>query len=340
MLVIGTTEGVFVGGDGQSPQPSDLTGRAVHVVRAVNGSVLAGTADGIYRSSAGGASWERVGLADQEVLEIASAPGDDALVYAGTRPAALFRSRDGGASWTEVESFARSFDPDSWGLPVASWPPGARAHSIVVGGADNRRCLVGIEVGGVVLSEDDGETWTTIMPGGDPDIHVVVANPLEPSTLYASTGFGRIGTMAEQPEEERGAGMFGSSDGGHTWQFLWQDMKREYTRPLCIDPRAPNAVTVGCAPSARPYITHKLPGGANANLYQTTDRGATWRKLGDADHAPSSAALLCVVPAPDGPGNVLVGTDQGEVWHVAARDTRWTLVADGLPPVQSVVGVD
>jgi len=335
MLVIGTTKGVFVAQKGQSPRHSDLES-GINVVRTVNGSLLAGASDGIYRSTDGGVSWQRAGMADHEVLEIAAAPGDDRLVYAGTRPAGLFRSRDGGASWSEVESFARSFDPDSWGLPVASWPPGARAHTIVV---DDKRCLVGVEVGGVVLSEDDGETWTTIMPGGDPDIHVVVANPLEPSTLYASTGFGRIGKLAEQPEEERVAGMFSSGDGGHTWQFLWQDMKREYTRPLCIDPRAPNAVTVGCAPNARPYITYQLPGGANANLYQSTDRGATWRKLGDADHAPSAAALLCVAPAPDDAGNVLVGTDQGEVWHVAAREAAWTLVANGLPPVQSVLDV-
>src|SRR4051794_27720832 len=104
MLVIGTTEGVFVAHKGQSPRPRELTGRAVNVVRAVNGRVLAGTADGIHRSTDGGASWQRVGLAGHEVLELAAAPGDDALVYAGTRPAALFRSRDGGGSWSEVES--------------------------------------------------------------------------------------------------------------------------------------------------------------------------------------------------------------------------------------------
>jgi photosystem II stability/assembly factor-like uncharacterized protein len=339
MLVIGTTEGVFLAEAGHAAKATDLSGRAVNVLRSVNGNVLAGTADGVYRSSDGGASWRRIGVEDREVLEVTTAPRDDRLIYAGTRPAALFRSRDGGDSWTEIESFGRAFDPSTWGLPVPSWPPGARAHTIVVDAEAPGRCLVGIEVGGVVITEDDGATWSTVMPGGDPDIHCIVANPLQPGTLYASTGFGRIGKLAEQPEDQRIAGMFASDDGGRSWRFLWQSMQRQYTRPLCIDTRAPNAVTVGTAPSARPYITYRQPGGASGRLYQSTDGGESWRALGDADHSPSIAALLCVTPADDRAGNVLVGTDQGEVWHVDAADTRWTVLADGLPPVQAVVSV-
>jgi hypothetical protein len=34
---------------------------------------------------------------------------------------------------------------------------------------------------------------------------------------------------------------------------------------------------------------------------------------------------------------VLLGTDQGEVWHISAGDARWTLLVEGLPPVQSVL---
>jgi hypothetical protein len=52
------------------------------------------------------------------------------------------------------------------------------------------------------------------------------------------------------------------------------------------------------------------------------------------------AAILCVTPAPDASGNVLVGTDLGEVWHVEPDNTRWTRLADSLPPVQSVLSLD
>jgi len=336
MLALGTTEGLFVADNGRATLVAD---QRVNVLRKANGHVLAGTADGVYRSTDGHA-WQRVGLAQTEVLEVAAAPGDEQLIYAGARPAALFRSRDGGESWTELESFVRAFDADTVGLPVPSWPPGARAHTIVVDAADPRRCLVGVEVGGVLISDDDGASWSTVLPGGDPDIHNIVADPSRPKTLYASTGFGRIGKLADEPEDQRIAGMFASDDGGRTWRFLWQDMNREYTRPLCIDPRSPHAVTVGCAPSARPYITHRLPGGANGRLYQSTNGGSKWRELGDAEHAPSVAALLCLTPAADAAGNVLVGTDFGEVWHVDADAKRWSLLISDLPPVLTVLSVD
>jgi hypothetical protein len=336
MLVIGTTEGVFVADAGQAARATDLSDRRVHTLRQTDGHLLAGTADGVYRSVTNAARWQRIGLDDLEVLEVCAAPSDARLIYAGTRPAGLFRSRDGGESWSEVESFVRAFDPDTLGLPVPSWPPGARAHTIVVDAVNPMRYMVGVEVGGIVITEDDGASWSTVMPGGDPDIHCIVADPGQPRRLYASTGFGRVGRLAEEPEEHRAAGMFASDDGGRSWRSIWEGRRAHYTRPLCIDPRAPNAVTVCTAPNARPYITYNIEGGANGRLFQTADRGVTWRELGDDQHAPSAAALLCVAPAEDQPGNVLVGTDRGEVWHVASADKRWTRLVDGLPPVQAV----
>jgi hypothetical protein len=341
VLVIGTTEGVFLAAASELPRATDLSSRNVKVLRRTDGHVLAGTNDGVYRSADNGRGWQRVGLEGQEVLEIMPAPRDPRTVYAGTVPAALFRSRDGGATWSDVDSFALAFDADTWGIPaITGWPSGARAHSIVVDANDPEQCLVGIEVGGVVRSADDGSAWTTTLPGGVPDIHYVVADPERPERLYCSTGFGRIGKLAEVPEKERTAGMFASDDGGQSWRYIWEGMLHRYTRPLCIDARPPHALTVGTAPNARPYISYRIEGGALGQVYQSTDGGATWRPLGDAPHSPSVAAILCVTPALDTAGNVLVGTDLGEVWHVDAASTRWTLLAEGLPAVQSVLELD
>ena len=52
----------------------------------------------------------------------------DEVIYAATQPAGLFRSVDGGSTWSEVESFASLPEYDKWCVPVEPPQPGrARA---------------------------------------------------------------------------------------------------------------------------------------------------------------------------------------------------------------------
>jgi photosystem II stability/assembly factor-like uncharacterized protein len=105
---------------------------------------------------------------------------------------------------------------------------------------------------------------------------------------------------------------------------------------LCIDPRAPHAVTVGCAPTFR--SSYHDPDGAQSMVYQTTDGGSNWRALGDSAHSPSAANVMALAPDAEESGGVLVGTDNGEVWRVSA-EAPWMLIASGLPLVQALLPV-
>ena len=96
----------------------------------------------------------------------------------------------------------------------------------------------------------------------------MVADPSRPDVLYMTTGFGRYADDP-QPREERIAGAFRSKDGGESWEYLWKGIEPPYTRPMCVDDRAPYALTIGCAPTA--FASHKDEGGAKSRLYQTTD---------------------------------------------------------------------
>ena len=180
-------------------------------------------------------------------------------------------------------------------------------------------------------TEDGGESWEMVLPGDNPDLHMMCADPSEPATLYASTGYGRLDGVAEMVEGN--AGVLRSRDFGATWDYAWYGITPRYSRPMCIDPRTPHGVTVASAPTA--FSSYKDEGGAKAMLFRSTDGGQSWRSLCDAAHSPSAAKIHGLTPDPDSPGGVIVGTDTGEVWRVS--DTaEWDRIGDGMPTVLSI----
>lgn len=329
-FLVGTSAGVFLGGSGAPAEGGPS--RGIRHLSMIGGDVFAGGADGIYCSGNGGRSWKQSGFGGSEVWDMA-APGDGKTIYAGTQPAGLYASSDGGSTWRAVDSFLRAPGADRWCLPGQP-APSARARTLVFDRNNPERFRVGVEVGGVAVSDDGGASWEVTLPGGNPDIHVMIGHPGKPGVIFATTGFGRIDNS--EPHEKRIAGTFRSDDGGKTWTYLWQGIQPPYTRPICIDPRAPNAITVACAPTA--FSSIKDEGGAKAMLFRSDDEGATWRSLGNAEHSPSAANFLSVTPDAERAGGVLVGTETGEVWRVSAEGA-WTKVADGFPMVQALLAV-
>jgi hypothetical protein len=76
-------------------------------------------------------------------------------VLVGTRPAALYVQKNGG-SWQEVTgirqgAFGGTFPPNPDLAP--------RTRVLTTEKASGTRLYAGIEVGGILISEDDGETW-------------------------------------------------------------------------------------------------------------------------------------------------------------------------------------
>jgi photosystem II stability/assembly factor-like uncharacterized protein len=328
-FVVGTTEGIFVGG---SRKPAEgIGGRGVrHLVRTGE-RLFAGAADGVYRSVDGGQAWTRMGVDAGDVWNVVASPHDSNTLYASTQPAHLFSSHDGGETWQEVTSFLDAPGAERWCVPNS--PLGARALALAFDPFDPRRFWVGVEVGGVVATEDGGAHWSVCRPGGNADIHLLAAHPQRAGVVFATTGYGR---NDDAPMEPQMAGPYRSTDGGATWDYLGQTMRPHYTRAMCVDPRPPFAFTVPAMPDVRSSV--KDPGGAQAMLFRSDDDGATWRSLGDQAHSPSAVRLTAITPDANEAGWVLVGTETGEVWRVGP-DATWTQLSEGLPPIQALLAL-
>src|ERR1700731_545207 len=80
--------------------------------------VLAGTKDGIYRSTDRGATFKRADFPDNgvQVWSFFPAPADPKRMLAGGSPASIYRSTDAGESWT------RQADPKLPGCGEGAFP--------------------------------------------------------------------------------------------------------------------------------------------------------------------------------------------------------------------------
>ena len=163
-------------------------------------TVFAGADDGIYRSRDGGQSFTRLDspMNASDVWRIAIDPTDPDIIFAGTRPAALFRSTDGGRNWRKLPAEIVDECPNV-GVP--------RVTALTVDPSDPRVVWAGIEVDGVRRSTDGGESWSRITNGiYDLDIHDIAVTVNGATTVLTSTP-GEIFASADRGESWQGLGM-------------------------------------------------------------------------------------------------------------------------------------
>lgn len=327
-ILVATDDGIRRVTPGQTPEvlgPAGLTCRSVGVVDGVY--YAGGLGGGLWRSADEGRTWQQTDCPSKEVWDVVEGPGKS--VWTTGRPVEIYRSADGVGGWQGLNLMSA---PDSagWLLPGQAGP---RVMTLCFDQVAERVIYAAVEVGGVAVSEDNGATWQTVVPGDAPDLHWLAPHPTEAGVVFCTTGFTRIGGPDGYTLIPR-AGTYRSADFGRTWEWAWTPELPQYTRMIRFDPRSPHPLFVVATPRNR--MTIQSEGGAQSGVLMTLDQGKTWTDLGGPDGPPAPALFHSLVPDPERAGCVILSNEIGEIWRLDAEARRWELLAQGLTPAPDI----
>jgi photosystem II stability/assembly factor-like uncharacterized protein len=254
--------------------------------------VFTASKSGLYRSTDAGQTWDNLGVPREEVYSVVVS-SDGERLYAGTHPAHLYVSTDDGETWDELEGFQDLPSRDQWHTPRHRNE--AHVRSLGVHPETPDRVIAGVEVGGVHVSDDQGETWTERRDGVHDDVHHVLI--LGPDEYVASTG----------------DGLYRTRDAGRSWTRLDTDLDHRYFREaFTLDGRL-YAAAARSSPG-----TWSGENGADAILVESADTGETFGTV-SYPGKPEEVVLAWTVVD----GVVLAGTNDG---RLISRDLdgTWT----------------
>ncbi len=350
-IFVATWDGVFKisrsSAQGWQPVDHTLAGLEVNVLAVhpeQRGMVYAGTrGGGLYRSQGSAKNWQRMGekILPDKIRAMALDPNDAQTIYVGTEPPALWRSEDGGRTWQELLAVSRLAKERRWTYPVPAIQPHIRC--IAIAPSNSKKICLAAQVGGVLISDDAGQSWTDVGDPIDRDVHSVLFDPSDGSILYAATGGGE--NFPDPTPPPKGRPLYRSSDGGQSWHSLSDGMPRTYAVPVRVHPTKPQTLYLGVAEGPPPLWLNR-PTRANGALMRSCNGGATWEQLTGGFPDPYESMVECIEFDPESPDHLFVGTggegaryirlERGEIFHSVDAGDHWVKLPFELPIIYAL----
>jgi photosystem II stability/assembly factor-like uncharacterized protein len=212
------------------------------------------------------------------VTALAVDPTNASVVYAGGADGGVWKTTDGGTTWTPLTDSQVS-------LAIGSIAIDPSNHNIIYAGTgEDNNNADGYTGAGILKSTNGGSTWTNL-PGP-------FVGPFD-----SITGGGSIGSLAVHPSNGQillaGAslpgndGVFRSTNGGTTW-----------TNVLGGDGFPATGVVFDPTNGNNAFAAIGAVGGNSQNgIYGSTDAGVTWSPLLVAGTAPAGRITIALAPS-------------------------------------------
>lgn len=261
--------------------------------------IYAGTSEGVYRSDDRGDHWARLDSPLNQLVtwSLLVSPHEPDTLYAGTRPAQLFRCTDAGRSWTQLgASIGQLCNNIVYN----------RVTTLLADPDDRSGLWAGIEIDAVRHSTDGGDSWVRLETGlSSQDIHGLAIIPGPGARRILATTNNDLNV---------------STDEGLTWKP--QEVRRHFDWPYCrgLAQKAdePKVIFLGNGDG---------PPGQVGALWRSADAGRTWTRAqlpcvpnstvwGFAVHPAQPRLILAYTVS----GEVYRSTDGGHAWDKLPRE--------------------
>lgn len=257
--------------------------------------------------------------------------------YAGTSPQGLFRSNDGGVTWSAFSSINDDPQFRTWmGSEQDGTPDGPKLHSIIVDPRDPAHLYFAMSSGGVHESRDGGRTFAPLVQGLEVvdgfdaanitfhDPHCVRLCPSNPDRLYQQNHCGIY--RLDRPSNE--------------WVRVGKSMPKQVGDigfPMVVHPCDDDTAWVFPMDGQTVWPRTSLDGKPAA--YVTRNGGKSWQRLDaglpkrDAWWTVKRQAMTADSRDPVG---LYFGTTSGELWMSRDEGKRWICIARHLPEIYAV----
>lgn len=365
-ILIGTTKGTFIvapnGGDWSVSGPHCDGWCINHVIGDPDtGTIWAGGGGdwpgaGVWRSEDGEA-WELSKLSNGELDEWAAADPDTAaffdwtptdvpfddlkavwslhhahgVIYAGTNPATLLSSKDGGRTWNRNSALDNHPSRESW----SSGGAGLVLHTLISDPENAEKLWLGVSMAGVFATEDGGQSWERRNRLSNDSACPDQNNPAAPRN--GETGH-CVHNIQRGPDDlmyqQNHHGTYRSTDGGRTWSDITAGLPSTFGFPIAIHPADPETIWVL---PLNGDTAGRFPPDASAAVWKSTNGGETWQAKRDG--LPQGSCFFTVLRqamATDSKAGIYFGTNTGSIFASFDEGESWSEIARHLPTILSV----